>query len=440
MHSARDYTVDNYERDFAGHVSEKNLHTKDLFVNDCIRELVSIYDNAVHDGLLSFGLSHVNFCLPFNPVTGIEYDGINLFRLMLAQYIHQFDDPRWIMASEFQQYKDLHPEFEMRLKKKSKSFTILQLFEVDFLRNPHSLHISNDAGTTFKGIIFVPCEVYNGSQINGFPDIKAWGTPSRQDLLDFAERLTVSGGISVERRESSTNITYELGERKIFLPNFNDFDDMRGCAGNLLAKAVECRFNAGPFYPESSFGLDAPVRAQVKAFIFSVAAAVSLGVSAKLPSSYNPIWVRAYDMLSKPHGHKAFLCGAIAEVSSYIKDFIRFHKGEPTQSNWFVAPEQRRELVDSCKKIDAVRIDPATYPVLPDSYRGIMVVERGVSNPDYFSLWGECLDKNNNMFRYFIADFSKRISAVQFARFYQPSDIEFGPSLPSMKQDFLHFS
>lgn len=55
--------------------------------------------------------------IPFCPVTGKEYGGANMVRLMLTGMEKGYDDNRWLTFKQLQTIRDEHPDLNIRIRK-----------------------------------------------------------------------------------------------------------------------------------------------------------------------------------------------------------------------------------------------------------------------------------------------------------------------------------
>ena len=62
--------------------------------------------------------------MPFCPVTGREYSGANLVRLLLTTIVRGYADDRWMTFNQLQSFQNAHPELQMNIRKGERSLEI----------------------------------------------------------------------------------------------------------------------------------------------------------------------------------------------------------------------------------------------------------------------------------------------------------------------------
>ena len=71
--------------------------------------------------------------MPFCPVTGREYSGANMVRLLLASIARGYADDRWMTFRQLQTLQEAHPELKMNIRKGEHGVKVLRPEEVAYI-------------------------------------------------------------------------------------------------------------------------------------------------------------------------------------------------------------------------------------------------------------------------------------------------------------------
>ena len=71
--------------------------------------------------------------MPFCPVTGREYSGANLVRLLLTTIVRGYADDRWMTFNQLQSFQNAHPELQMNIRKGERGVKVLRPEEVAYI-------------------------------------------------------------------------------------------------------------------------------------------------------------------------------------------------------------------------------------------------------------------------------------------------------------------
>ncbi len=156
--------------------------------------------------------------IPFSPITGKEYSGQNMVRLMLASIEHGYTDNRWIRREELHAYQFSHLcDQDLQVKSQEQGVVILQpenipyciaddgkryaLTEREFSQLCHRQVTGETVPRLGMAVLFNPITVYNASQIEHFPARELARKKNSEDLSKNAFSLLAAAGIRVDFHE-----------------------------------------------------------------------------------------------------------------------------------------------------------------------------------------------------------------------------------------------
>ena len=70
--------------------------------------------------------------MPFCPMTGREYGGANMVRLMLTGIVKGHEDDRWMTFKQLQKYQEEHPELNIKITRGEHGVKLLRPEEIVF--------------------------------------------------------------------------------------------------------------------------------------------------------------------------------------------------------------------------------------------------------------------------------------------------------------------
>ncbi|MFR9013598.1 MAG: ArdC family protein, partial [Desulfovibrio piger] len=101
------------------------------FVNGIAETMLSLAEKA---GKWQQGwTSDTPVGMPFCPVTGREYSGANMVRLLLASIARGYADDRWMTFRQLQTLQEAHPELKMNIRKGEHGVKVLRPEEVAYI-------------------------------------------------------------------------------------------------------------------------------------------------------------------------------------------------------------------------------------------------------------------------------------------------------------------
>jgi antirestriction protein ArdC len=163
-----------------------------------------------------------SFELPYNPVTGNRYQGINTLALIMSGRY----DPRWMT---FKQASD--SDWQVRKGSKSTAIQYIKLFKQRTKRDEHGKVVTDEKGNPAKITvklnrpIIVGAAVFNAEQIDGIPEL------TRPDIatlgwepLERAEQLLKTSGADIHHI-TGNRAFYSPFSDSITLPQKQQFDE-----------------------------------------------------------------------------------------------------------------------------------------------------------------------------------------------------------------------
>ena len=153
--------------------------------------------------------------IPFCAVTGREYGGANMVKLMLTSIVKGYQDDRWVTFKQFQQMQAAHPRRDIKVKKGTKGVKILRPEEIAFIvTKDGTWEYLTDTQLNFlteqkkqgqetpdiqRTMLFYPFTVFNAAQIEDFPPKEQQAqTMTAAERNGLVERFIACTGIPVE--------------------------------------------------------------------------------------------------------------------------------------------------------------------------------------------------------------------------------------------------
>ena len=152
--------------------------------------------------------------MPFCPVTGREYSGANLVRLLLTTIVKGYADDRWMTFNQLQSFQNAHPELQMNIRKGERGVKVLRPEEVAYIVEENGawkfltreelrrIEEMKDRGQDVPDVqrktLFYPFTVFNAAQIEGFPAKERPAHAMTQiERHEMVERFIASSGVHV---------------------------------------------------------------------------------------------------------------------------------------------------------------------------------------------------------------------------------------------------
>lgn len=176
-----------------------------------------------------------NMGFPFNPVTGREYSGANMIRLMLTGVAKRYNDDRWVTFKQLNSFVDENglDSKDVHVRKGEKGTRILRPEEIHYIvsddgkwvfpKKEELEQIANDKAAgkptpeVKTAILFYTHTVFNASQIEGFPP-KSNSEQKKTEIErnEFVERFVACSGIPVKHHEGEAY--YKESKDMVSLP------------------------------------------------------------------------------------------------------------------------------------------------------------------------------------------------------------------------------
>ena len=163
---------------------EISAEVQEEFVNGIAENMLKLAEKA---GKWEKGwASETPLGLPFCPVTGREYSGANMVRLLLTGMLSGYKDNRWMTFNQLQEIQKKNPDLKIHIKKGEHGVRILRPEEIFFTidedgkwnflkpKEVKELREMEENGEPIPDVhrktLFYPFTVFNAAQIEGFPD------------------------------------------------------------------------------------------------------------------------------------------------------------------------------------------------------------------------------------------------------------------------------
>lgn len=158
--------------------------------------------------------------LPFNPKTEKTYQGINMMILLLESICEGYDDSRWIGYKQAQEQG-----WQVR---KGETSTVIYL---PILKTAKTFEVEDEEEDMKRVIGLKPVRVFNGSQIEGIPQMEIPDVP----MFDRDPVVTeIADGMGVKIVESAQSAFYKPYTDQIHLPAIGAFKSTGGYHATVL--------------------------------------------------------------------------------------------------------------------------------------------------------------------------------------------------------------
>lgn len=153
--------------------------------------------------------------LPYNPVSGSRYQGINLVRLLIASIQERHEDPRWMTLKQANKQG-------YRIKKGAKSELLEKWVWTKIVEE------ENEEGEIEKKVVKLKkpyvnfFRVFNAEQIDGIGPVPKVIPMEKNEMLQVAEEVMNSSQCEI-REEMQSRAYYSPKEDKIILPPRDSF-------------------------------------------------------------------------------------------------------------------------------------------------------------------------------------------------------------------------
>lgn len=379
------------------------------FVNGIAETMLSLARDA---GKWRQGWTSAAVGMPFCPVTGREYSGANMVRLLLTSIVKGYADDRWMTFRQLQTFQEAHPELQMSIRKGEHGVKVLRPEEIAYI-------VEEDGSWKFLGhkelkrleergaqglavpeverrTLFYPFTVFNAAQIDGFPakEVPAHAM-TEIERNELVERFIASSGVTVRHYGGEPCFARDANEVCLPYPDrFSGTDEYYAAKLHEFFHATghESRENR---LEKTSRTLKGYAFEEMRAEMFSVLAGAHLQLP--MPESnaaaYIAHWNQAFS-----GGDARAVFKAASEAARILTTLHQFEQDEQPAAKWFPQRAEWPELLELQRQRDVAcgvfvhekdasgtqtftRIpQPASLPE-PPSLADAAVAFKGTGNP-----------------------------------------------------------
>lgn len=341
------------------------------------REVQEEFVNSVAETMLSLAeqagewkkpwTSDTPMGMPYCPMTGREYGGANMVKLMLTSIVKGYADDRWCTFKQFQKFQGDNPDLEMKVRKGEKGVKLLRPEEIAFIveedgkwkflgqEDIKQLEAQKAQGQEVPAIqrmtLFYPFTVFNASQIEGFPQKeKQAHAMTAVERNEFVEKFIASSGVPVEHYGGEPCFNHVEDVVKIPFPDrFTDPDEYYATKLHEYYHATghESRENR---QIKQSQTLKGYAFDEMRAEMFSMLAGARLNLP--MPESNSSAYINHWNQKFSGGDVKAVFQAA-TEAARALTAMRQFEAGEQPSARWFPKSEAWPELVEMQKQRDA---------------------------------------------------------------------------------------
>ena len=298
--------------------------------------------------------------MPYCPMTGKQYGGANMVRLMLASIVKGYEDDRWMTFKQFSQYQGDHPALDMKIRKAEKGIKLLRPEEIVFtveedgrwkfltqeeIKKYEELKAQGqEIPDIQRKTLFYPFTVFNAAQIEGFPQKEQPAhTMTAIERNEFVERFIASSGVPVEHHGG--NAYYQPATDLVKMPFPDRFTGTEEYYATKLhefyhATGHESRENRKDNQSQTikNYAFE-----EIRAEMFSMLAGARLDLP--MPESNSSAYINNWNQQFSGGDVKAVFQAA-AEAARVLTSMHQFEQGEQPKARWFPKSEAWPELVD----------------------------------------------------------------------------------------------
>lgn len=305
--------------------------------------------------------------MPFCPVTGREYSGANMVRLLLTGMEKGYADDRWMTFNQLQSVQADNPNLEMKIRKGEHGVKLLRPEEIayiveddgnwKFLSNAEVKRIAEmkaqgrEVPEVERKTLFYPFTVFNAAQIEGFP-AKERITPCLSEIErnEFVERFIASSGVSVEHHNGDPCFKHDTDVVRLPHP-----DRFTGTDEYYAAKLHEFFHATGHASRENrqkkgAQTLKGYAFEEMRAEMFSMLAGARLNLP--MPESNSAAYIAHWNRTFSGGDAKAVFQAA-SEAAKILSVLHQYEAGEEPSATWFPRRKAWPELIAMQKQRDA---------------------------------------------------------------------------------------
>jgi putative DNA primase/helicase len=281
--------------------------------------------------------------MPFNPMTGRSYRGVNAIWLLTSGY----DDPRWLTEAQASQRGA-----QIRPGEKGTQIQCWIMSGADpirFLSNIHpirgEINVAPPPIVHFERPRLRIETLYNAEQIDGLTPLECWTVPRRK-RHQFAERLLQNSGARI-LHTACDHAVYQPSKDSILMPDRTRYASIDAYFTAALLQLAHWTAAPGRLHRDIAhpFGSVAYAREELRAIIATMRVAndMSLGHDPTALASYSQAWIKLLHNDPKEIFRAAQGATAIADMLSDFAFLLPGGRGG-------LAPPARRRAVANAHK------------------------------------------------------------------------------------------
>jgi len=305
--------------------------------------------------------------MPFCPVTGREYSGANLIKLMLTAILKEYKDDRWLTFKQLKGLQAKNPDSNICIRKGERGTQILRPEEIAYI-------IEEDGTWTFLSkeeqkrlkeqrlsgeitpqvhtkLLFYPHTVFNVSQIDNFPAKQEETVPMKPiERHQFIENFIASSGVAVEHYLGDP--CFRIEENVVKLPHLTKF---HSTDEYYAAKLHEFFHATGHETRErrelkTTQSLKSYAFEEVRAEMFSMLAGAYLNLP--MPEVNSAAYIENWNKIYSGGESRAVLQAA-SEAAKILSVLRQYERGEQPSPQWFPDSDLWPDLIRTQKDRDA---------------------------------------------------------------------------------------
>ena len=297
--------------------------------------------------------------MPYCPMTGREYGGANMVRLMLTSIVNGYNEDRWMTFKQLQQFQGNHPELEMKIRKGAKGVKLLRPVEITFIvkedgkweflsdKRIKELTALKEQGEEVPDVqrmtLFYPFTVFNASQVEGFPQ-KEGQTKGMTEIErnEFVERFIACSGVPVEHHNGDAYYQPDVDLVKMPFPeNFNGTEEYYAAK---LHEVYHATGHSAREHRKEKQGSTLKTYAfeEMRAEMFSMLAGAKFKLP--MPESNSAAYISHWNKTFSSGDAKAVFQAA-GEAAKVLTIMHQFEAGEQPNAKWFPRSEAWPELI-----------------------------------------------------------------------------------------------
>ncbi len=254
---------------------------------------------------------------PMNPVTGRNYNGMNRFWMML----HAGSDPRWMTYKQAQ-----GKGWQVKKGSKGLPINVVKKYKEVNKKDENGKVIKDENGKPIKKRVLLgnpyirSAVVFNGSQIEGIPELKREGFEQTWQEEERVENIISHSGVEIH---TGGNEAYynPIGDY-IGMPDRERFDSKEGYYSTLLHEMAHWTGHGSRLdrLMVTSFGSDEYAKEELRAEIASLMIAGEYGVRKEF--GQHAAYVQSWVKVLKDDPYEIFAAAADAQkITDYIKKY-----------------------------------------------------------------------------------------------------------------------